>query len=292
MEAKKGIKNMKFPLILEVLICIFILLEIIAFFKRKDSVYGNESEQQNPLEGKLVKFVEDDNDKENADGVKGHLVAVGESQSLRGFYILFVKRLFDLSLSFFGLILLSPIFIVLIIALEIDDPGPVFFTQKRVGMNKRYFKLHKFRSMKMSTPHDVPTHMLENPEQYITRVGKFIRKHSLDELPQIWDIFIGNMSVIGPRPALWNQDVLTSERDKNNANSIKPGLTGWAQINGRDELGISEKAKLDDEYVKNIGFKMDVKVLFASLHVFCGDDSVVEGGSKEMEKKIEKGKVR
>ena len=175
MEAKKGIKNMKFPLILEVLICIFILLEIIAFFKRKDSVYGNESEQQNPLEGKLVKFVEDDNDKENADGVKGHLVAVGESRSLRCFYISFVKRFFDLSLSFFGLILLSPIFIVLIIALEIDNPGPVFFTQKRVGMNKRYFKLHKFRSMKMSTPHDVPTHMLEDPEQYITRVGKFIR---------------------------------------------------------------------------------------------------------------------
>lgn len=277
MEAKKGIKNMKFPLILEVLICIFILLEIIAFFKRKDSVYGNESEQQNPLEGKLVKFVEDDNDKENADGVKGHLVAVGESQSLRGFYISFVKRLFDLSLSFFGLILLSPIFIVLIIALEIDDPGPVFFTQKRVGMNKRYFKLHKFRSMKMSTPHDVPTHMLENPEQYITRVGKFIRKHSLDELPQIWDIFIGNMSVIGPRPALWNQDVLTSERDKYNANSIKPGLTGWAQINGRDELEISEKAKLDGVYTKEMSLGMDAKCFLGSLHVFGKDDSVIEG---------------
>lgn len=268
---------MKFPLILEVLICIFILLGIIAFFKRKDSVYGNESEQQNPLEGKLVRFVEDDNDKENADGVKGHLEAVGESQSLRGFYISFVKRLFDLSLSFFGLILLSPVFIVLIIALEIDDPGPVFFTQKRVGMNKRYFKLHKFRSMKMSTPHDVPTHMLENPEQYITRVGKFIRKHSLDELPQIWDIFIGNMSVIGPRPALWNQDVLTSERDKYNANSIKPGLTGWAQINGRDELGISEKAKLDGVYTKEMSLSMDAKCFLGSLHVFGKDDSVIEG---------------
>ncbi len=128
------------------------------------------------------------------------------------------------------------------VAIKIDDPGPVLFTQRRIGKNKKYFKLHKFRSMKMATPHDIPTHMLDNPEQYITNVGKFMRKHSIDELPQIYDIFIGNMSIIGPRPALWNQDVLTAERDKYGANDIRPGLTGWAQINGRDELELPEKA--------------------------------------------------
>ena len=161
----------------------------------------------------------------------------------------------------------------------IDDPGPVFFTQKRIGKNKQYFKLHKFRSMKMCTPHDKPTHMLENPEQYITKSGKFIRAHSLDELPQIWDIFNGNMSVIGPRPGLWNQDLLTAERDKYGANDIKPGLTGWAQINGRDELEIPVKAKLDGEYTKNIGLKMDFKCFLGSVGVFKGDSSVVEGGT-------------
>ena len=143
--------------------------------------------------------------------------------------------------------------------------------------------------MKMSTPHDKPTHMLENPEQYITRSGKFIRTHSLDELPQIWDIFIGNMSVIGPRPALWNQDWLTACRDEYEANDIKPGLTGWAQINGRDELEIPVKAKLDGEYKKNLGLKMDIKCFLGSIHVFKSDDSVVEGGTGEM-KKQEKSK--
>ena len=172
----------------------------------------------------------------------------------------------------------------------IDDPGPILFTQKRVGRNKQYFKLHKFRSMKMSTPHDVPTHMLENPEQYITKSGKFIRAHSLDELPQIWDIFIGNMSVIGPRPGLWNQDLLTAERDKYGANDVKPGLTGWAQINGRDELEIPDKAKLDGEYVKNLSFGFDCKCFLGSVHVFKEDDSVVEGGTGEMKKKEEKSK--
>lgn len=140
----------------------------------------------------------------------------------------------------------------------------------------------------MSTPHDVPTHMLENPEQYITKVGKFIRAHSLDELPQIWDIFIGNMSIIGPRPGLWNQDLLTSERDKYQANDVKPGLTGWAQINGRDELEIPDKAKLDGEYVKKMSFGFDCKCFFGSLHVFRKDDSVVEGGTGELEKQKEK----
>lgn len=173
---------------------------------------------------------------------------------------------------------------IIALAIKMEDPGPVLFTQKRIGKNKQYFKLHKFRSMKMSTPHDVPTHMLDNPEQYITKVGKFLRAHSLDELPQIWDIFIGNMSIIGPRPGLWNQDVLTAERDRYNANDIRPGLTGWAQINGRDELEISDKAKLDGEYCENMGLRMDAKVFFKSIGVLGGDNSVVEGGTGELKK--------
>ena len=241
--------------------------------------------QRNPFEGKRVVLVKDENDTESADGVKGHLEIVGNSDYLPGFYERFVKRFLDIVLSFGGLIVLSPVFVVIAAKIKMEDPGPVFFTQKRVGKNKRFFKLHKFRSMKMSTPHDVPTHQLENPEQYITKIGKFIRSHSLDELPQIWDIFIGNMSVIGPRPALWNQDLLIAERDKYGANDVKPGLTGWAQINGRDELEIEDKARLDGEYCKNISFKMDVKCFLGSLHVFGKDDSVVEGGTGELHKK-------
>lgn len=190
-------------------------------------------------------------------------------------------------LSFCGLVVLSPVYLGISLAIIIDDPGPVLFTQKRMGQNKKYFKLHKFRSMKMCTPHDVPTHMLDNPEQYITKVGKFLRAHSLDELPQIWDIFIGNMSVIGPRPGLWNQDILTAERDKYNANDVKPGLTGWAQINGRDELEIPVKAKLDGEYVEKLGLLMDIKCFLGSVGVFAHDDSVVEGGTGEMKKENE-----
>lgn len=262
----------------------FVATSIVAKGKKGDSVYENEPEQKNPLEGKKVVFVEDENDKENADGVKGHLEAVGDSDYEPGFYERYVKRAVDIVLSFGGLVVLSPVLLGISVAIKIDDPGPVLFTQKRMGQNKEYFKLHKFRSMKMCTPHDKPTHMLENPEQYITRVGKFIRAHSLDELPQIWDIFIGNMSVIGPRPGLWNQDLLTAERDKYGANDVKPGLTGWAQINGRDELEIPEKAKLDGEYCRNMGLGMDVKVFLKSLGVFGGDDSVVEGGTGEMKK--------
>ena len=262
----------------------FVATSIVAKGKKGDSVYENEPEQKNPLEGKKVVFVEDENDKENADGVKGHLEAVGDSDYKPGFYERYVKRAADIVLSFGGLVVLSPVLLGISVAIKIDDPGPVLFTQKRMGQNKEYFKLHKFRSMKMCTPHDKPTHMLENPEQYITRVGKFIRAHSLDELPQIWDIFIGNMSVIGPRPGLWNQDLLTAERDKYGANDVKPGLTGWAQINGRDELEIPEKAKLDGEYCKNMGLWMDAKVFLKSLGVFGGDDSVVEGGTGEMKK--------
>ena len=271
--------------ILAILAVAFILMVILALAKKKSSVYGNEPEQKNPLEGKKVVFVENENEPENADGVRGHLEAVGESQHKAGFYEKYIKRGLDVLLSFGGLVVLSPVFLAIFIAIKIDDPGPVLFTQKRVGKNKEFFKLHKFRSMKMSTPHDKPTHMLENPEQYITRVGKFLRAHSLDELPQIWDIFIGNMSVIGPRPGLWNQDLLTAERDKYGANDVKPGLTGWAQINGRDELEIPEKAKLDGEYCEKLSLGMDLKCFLGSVGVFGGDDSVVEGGTGEMAKK-------
>lgn len=262
----------------------FLALNIIGGKKKKDSVYANEPKEKNPLEGYKVTFVKDDNDPENADGVRGHLEAAGKSDYRPGIYEKYIKRAMDVVLSFGGLVVLSPLYIGISAAIIIDDPGPVFFTQKRLGQNKKYFKLHKFRSMKMSTPHDVPTHMLENPEQYITRVGKFLRAHSLDELPQIWDIFIGNMSIIGPRPGLWNQDVLTAERDKYNANNIKPGLTGWAQINGRDELEIPVKAKLDGEYVRKMGPLMDIKCFLGSIGVFAHDDSVVEGGTGEIKK--------
>ena len=251
---------------------------------RPSSRYKNKPEECNPMEGKTVIFIEDRNEPENADGVRGHLEATGESHHKAGIYEKFFKRLIDVLLSFGGLLVLSPVFIILSLWIVIDDPGPIFFTQKRIGKNKQYFKLHKFRSMKMCTPHDVPTHMLENPDQYITRVGNFCRRHSLDELPQIWDIFVGNMSVIGPRPALWSQDFLISERDKYGANDLTPGLTGWAQINGRDELEILDKAKLDGVYVQKYGFKMDVKCFLGSLHVFGKDDSVVEGGTGEIKK--------
>ncbi|MBP3819180.1 MAG: sugar transferase [Butyrivibrio sp.] len=242
------------------------------------------------MENKRVRFVEDENDKENADGVKGHLEAIGDVDYQAGLYDGLFKRLIDIVISFMGLIILSPVYLIIAIAIKIDDPGPVFFTQKRVGKNKQYFKLHKFRSMKMATPHDVPTHMLENPEQYITKVGGFARRHSLDELPQVWDIFIGNMSIIGPRPALWNQDVLTSERDKWGANDIRPGLTGWAQINGRDELEIPVKAKLDGEYAAKLkkggfgAFGFDVKCFFGTIFSVLRSDGVVEGGTGEMKK--------
>lgn len=237
---------------------------------------------RNPMEGKKVVFVRDVNDKENADGVRGHLKAVGNSNYSPGIYETSIKRLFDVVLSGVGLVALSPVYLIISVAIKADDPGPVLFTQKRVGKNKRYFNLHKFRSMKMSTPHNVPTHMLDNPDQYITRVGKFMRKTSLDELPQVWDIFVGNMSIIGPRPALWNQDVLVAERDKYNANDVKPGLTGWAQINGRDELELVEKARLDGEYVKRLSLPFDVKCFVGTVLSVIKSDGVVEGGTGNM----------
>ena len=262
----------------------FAVMGVVAKKKKPSSVYDDKPEEKNPFEGKKVRFVEDEADVENADGVKGHLEEIGDAEYRGSLYDRYGKRALDVFLSGMGLIVLSPVFLGISVAIKIDDPGPVLFTQKRVGKNKQYFKLHKFRSMKMSTPHDVPTHMLDNPESYITKVGEFLRKHSLDELPQIWDIFIGNMSVIGPRPALWNQDVLTAERDKYGVNEIKPGLTGWAQINGRDELEIVDKAKLDGEYVEKEGPVMDLKCFLGSLGVFGGDSSVVEGGTGEIHK--------
>lgn len=264
----------------------FIGLNMVAKKKKADSIYENEPEEKNELEGKRVIFVEDESYKENADGVRGYLKEIGESNYKPSFYDKYVKRSIDVVLSFGGLVVLSPVMATIALAIKMEDPGPVLFTQKRMGQNKQYFKLHKFRSMKMDTPHDVPTHQLENPDQYITKVGKFIRAHSLDELPQIWDIFIGNMSVIGPRPGLWNQDLLTAERDKYNANDIKPGLTGWAQINGRDELEIPVKAKLDGEYVKNESLLFDAKCFLGTVSKVGHDDSVVEGGTGEMTKTI------
>jgi O-antigen biosynthesis protein WbqP len=188
-----------------------------------------------------------------------------------------IKRLIDILLSLIGLILLSPFFLILIIAIKLDSRGPVIFKQKRVGIKKNHFNILKFRTMRIDTPKDTPTHLLENPDQYITKVGKFLRKNSLDELPQIWNIFVGQMSIIGPRPALWNQFDLIAERDKYGANDVPPGLTGWAQINGRDELPIEIKAKLDGEYVERISLWMDAKCFFRTILIVVKSEGVVEG---------------
>ncbi len=202
-------------------------------------------------------------------------------------YTKFFKRVIDIVLSGIGLLVLAIPMLIVAIIIRCEDPGPVIFKQKRVGLHKKYFSLYKFRSMKMDTPHDMPTHMLSNPEQYILKVGGFIRKTSIDELPQLWNIFKGDMSIIGPRPALWNQDDLIAERDKYGANNVKPGLTGWAQINGRDELEIPVKAKLDGEYVEKIGLGMDIKCFFGTIKSVLKSDGVVEGGTGEMKKKEE-----
>lgn len=202
----------------------------------------------------------------------------------------FFKRLIDIVLSFIGIVVLALPMLVFAFIIKAEDPGPVFFRQKRIGIHKTQFSLLKFRSMKMSTPHDMPTHMLENPEQYILRCGRWMRKMSIDELPQLFNIFTGKMSIIGPRPALWNQDDLVAERDKYGANDVKPGLTGWAQINGRDELEIPVKAKLDGEYVAALnaghgkGFAMDCKCFFGTIKSVLHHDGVVEGGTGEMKR--------
>lgn len=196
-----------------------------------------------------------------------------------------IKPAIDKSLSFAGLIFLLPLYVIVGIAIYLDDPGPILFTQKRVGKNRHFFELHKFRSMYMSAPHNVPTHQLENPERYITKVGQVLRKTSLDELPQIWDIFRGKMSIIGPRPALWNQKDLVIEREKYGANDIFPGLTGWAQINGRDELEIEKKAKLDGQYARKLkeggwgAFYGDINCFFRTISSVVLHDGVIEGGT-------------
>lgn len=205
-----------------------------------------------------------------------------------------IKRLFDIIVSGIAIVVLAiPMFIVALV-IKMDDPGPVLFTQKRIGKNRNgkvtYFMIWKFRSMKMSTPHDTPTHLLENPEQYITRIGKLIRKTSIDELPQIYQVFTGKLSCIGPRPGLWNQVNLWEEREKYGANDVKPGITGWAQINGRDELEIPVKAKLDGEYTAALnagnlkGFAMDLKCFFGTITSVLKSDGVVEGGTGELNK--------
>ena len=196
-------------------------------------------------------------------------------------YEAFIKRFFDIALSFCGLIILSPIFLILIVSVKLDDPGPAFFSQKRVGVKKSHFSILKFRTMKINTPKDIPTHLFENPEQYITRVGKFLRETSLDELPQILNIFVGQMSIIGPRPALWNQYDLIDERDKYGANDIKPGLTGWAQINGRDDLPISIKARFDGEYARNMSLSFDCKCFFGTISKVLKRDGVTKVSTPE-----------
>ena len=199
-------------------------------------------------------------------------------------YQKFGKRVLDIILSGCGIVVLAPVYLIVALAIKLDDPGPVFFRQKRVGIHKTHFNILKFRTMKMNTPKDTPTHLLENPEQYITRVGRVLRKTSLDELPQIFQIFTGKMSVIGPRPALWNQFDLIAERDRYGANDVRPGLTGWAQINGRDELPIDVKARLDGEYVENLSFAFDCKCFFGTITSVLKSEGVVEGGTGAMEK--------
>ena len=270
----------------------YLVMRHIAKKQYPDSVYANQPEEQNPVQGRKVVFVENANDPVNADGKQGHLEAVGNSTHIPTFYEKYIKRGFDVVLSFGGLVVLAPVYAVTALAIKADDPGPVFFKQKRVGTDKSYFELLKFRSMSVNTPKDVPTHMLRNGG--ITKVGAFIRKASIDELPQLWNIFRGNMSVIGPRPALWNQDYLTAERDKYGANDVKPGLTGLAQISGRDELEIPDKAKLDGAYASELkkssmsGFIMDCKMFFGSIFSVLKHEGVIEGGTGAIAKEFNK----
>lgn len=199
-----------------------------------------------------------------------------------------IKRVIDLTLSILGLIILFPFFIGIMLAIKLDSKGPIFFKQKRIGIHKTYFEILKFRTMKIDTPKDMPTHLLKDPDQYITRVGKFLRKTSLDELPQIINILKGEMSIVGPRPALWNQEDLIRERDKYGANDVVPGLTGWAQINGRDELEIPVKAKLDGVYVKHLSFRMDLICFLRTITSVLKSDGVQEGGPEQKRKNSRK----
>ena len=195
-----------------------------------------------------------------------------------------IKRILDFLVSLFAIALLSPVLLITSVAVKSDSKGPVFFVQKRVGKDKRHFNMYKFRSMRTDTPHDMPTHLLNDPDAFITKVGKFLRKSSLDELPQLFNILKGDMSIVGPRPALWNQDDLIAERDKYNANSIRPGLTGWAQVNGRDELEIPVKAKFDGEYVDRMSLLFDIKCIIATALQVVKHEGVVEGGTGTINK--------
>jgi len=201
---------------------------------------------------------------------------------MKGYH--YIKRGIDIILSGMAIVILSPLLLFLCIAIKLDTPGPILFKQKRVGIHRSFFQIYKFRTMRIDTPKDVPTHMLENPEQYITKVGKFLRKTSLDELPQIFNIFKGKMSIVGPRPALWNQDDLVAEREKYGANDVTPGLTGWAQINGRDSISIEQKSVLDGYGVRHSSLIFDLKCLLGTVTKVGHDDTVVEGGTGAMEK--------
>lgn len=202
-------------------------------------------------------------------------------------YNKFFKRFFDITLSGLGILALGIPMLIVALIIKLDSKGPVLFKQKRVGKDKKHFMILKFRTMRTETPHDAPTHELSDPEKWITKVGKFLRKTSLDELPQLFNIFAGQMSIIGPRPALWNQFDLIEERDKYGANDIRPGLSGWAQINGRDELEIDVKARLDGEYVEKMGLMFDVKCILGTVKSVLHSDGVVEGGTGEIKKKAE-----
>ena len=246
-------------------ILIYVMLSLIGILSKRKSIYDGEIEQKNSMENKKVKFIFDDKDDKNADGTRGHLEEIGISNYKNSVYDKYTKRVIDKIISFIGLIVLSPIFLIIFIAIKIDDPGPVLFTQKRLGKNKQYFKLHKFRSMKMCTPHDIPTHMLENPEQYITKLGAFLRKSSLDELPQIWDIFIGNMSIIGPRPVVIDE-LQKYGKYKQTILKLKPGITGWWACNATPFTTYNERIQLEYYYAKNISFHLDIKCFAKTIY--------------------------
>ena len=235
------------------------------------------NDEKNPFEGKRVIFVKNEEDLENADGVRGHLELVGNSKYTPSVYDKYVKRCFDIVLSLGGIVALSPVLLGIAVAIKVDDPGPVFFTQKRLGQNKKYFRVYKFRSMKMSTPHDTPTHMLENPEQYITKVGKFLRKTSLDELPQLWNILKGDMSFVGPRPLISSEMRAHRLRLEYGVYRFRPGLTGLAQINGRDEISLMKKMKYDKIYCDNWSLKLDLIILMKSVGVALKQEGYQEG---------------
>lgn len=204
-----------------------------------------------------------------------------------------IKGVIDFILALIGLIILSPLFLFIAIWIKLDSKGPVFFKQKRIGKDREFFEIYKFRSMLAETPADMPTHLLNDPQAFITKSGAFLRKTSLDELPQIINILKGEMAIIGPRPALWNQDDLADERDRYGANDVRPGLSGWAQINGRDELPIDVKARLDGQYVENMGPLMDLKCFFGTIISVLKHDGVVEGGTGAIEQakeELEEGK--